>query len=290
MPDHVSVEIDGRTLRLSSLDKVLYPETGTTKGEVLQYYAQVAPVLLEQLRDRAVTRIRWPSGTGGPSFFEKNVPRGTPAWIRTVTLPAPGSTRDRETITYPVIDSVAGLTWLGNLAALELHVHQWRVSGDGDSLPPDRLVVDLDPGPGAGLAECAQVAMWARDILCDMGLDDLWPVTSGSKGLQLYVELDGTHPVAVVREVAQGLAVALEAAHPSLVVSSMAKVKRGGKVLVDWSQNTASKTTICPWSLRGKFGRPTVAAPREWSELEDAVAGRTPLDQLSLDEALARLP
>ncbi|WP_286960815.1 non-homologous end-joining DNA ligase [Arsenicicoccus sp. UBA7492] len=290
MPDHVSVEIDGRTLRLSSLDKVLYPETGTTKGEVLQYYAQVAPVLLEQLRDRAVTRIRWPSGTGGASFFEKNVPHGTPPWVRTVVLPAPGSTRDRETITYPVIDSVAGLTWLANLSALELHVHQWRVRADGDPLPPDRLVVDLDPGLGAGLAECAQVAMWARDILCDMGLDDLWPVTSGSKGLQLYVELDGTHPVAVVREVAQGLAVALEAAHPSLVVSSMAKVKRGGKVLVDWSQNTASKTTICPWSLRGKFGRPTVAAPREWSELEDAVAGRTPLDQLSLDEALARLP
>lgn len=290
MPDHVSVEIDGRTLRLSSLDKVLYPETGTTKGEVLQYYAQVAPVLLEQLRDRAVTRIRWPSGTGGASFFEKNVPHGTPPWVRTVVLPAPGSTRDRETITYPVIDSVAGLTWLGNLSALELHVHQWRVCADGDPLPPDRLVVDLDPGPGAGLAECAQVAMWARDILCDMGLDDLWPVTSGSKGLQLYVELDGTHPVAVVREVALGLAVALEAAHPSLVVSSMAKVKRGGKVLVDWSQNTASKTTICPWSLRGKFGRPTVAAPREWSELEDAVAGRTPLEQLSLDEARARLP
>ncbi|MGN6576232.1 MAG: non-homologous end-joining DNA ligase, partial [Nocardioides sp.] len=150
----VMVEVDGRTLKLSNLSKVLYPETGTTKGEVLHYYAQVAPVLLPHLADRAVTRIRWPNGTADGQFFEKNVPSGVPGWVRTVTVPSSGSRGGGDSITFPVIDDTATLTYLANLASLELHVHQWRVGRNGQPKNPDRMVIDLDPGEPAGLHEC----------------------------------------------------------------------------------------------------------------------------------------
>jgi bifunctional non-homologous end joining protein LigD len=277
------VEVEGRTLRLRNLDKVLYPATGTTKGEVLHYLTGVAHVLLPHLRDRPTTRKRWPDGVAGPMFFEKNVPRGAPQWLRRVTLPAPGSTKDREEVTYPLIDDLAGLVWAANLAALELHVPQWRVGPRGGIRDPDLLVIDLDPGPPAGLAECAEVALAVRERLTADGLDSI-PVTSGGKGMQLYAAVSGRQDASTVREYAHRLAEQLERELPRLVVSRMTKSLRGGKVLLDWSQNHGAKTTICPFSPRGR-DRPTVAAPRGWAELDDAGA----LRQLEFGEVLERL-
>ncbi|MGI4893618.1 MAG: non-homologous end-joining DNA ligase [Janthinobacterium lividum] len=280
--DQTVVEVDGHRLVLRRLEKVLYPSTGTTKAEVLGYITAVAPALLAQVHQRPLTRKRWVDGVEGPSFFEKNVPRGVPSWVRTVELDAPGSTKNRETIHYPLVDDLAGLVWLVNLAALELHVPQWRVGSDGLVRHPDRLVIDLDPGEGAGLAECAEVAHEVRDRLAVDGLT-AHPVTSGSKGMQLYVRVSGEQDADVLRAYARRLAEGLEKDRPELVVSRMTKVLRGGKVLLDWSQNTSAKTTIAPYSPRGRE-RPCAAAPRTWEELGDAEA----LRQLSLSEVAER--
>ena len=286
----VPVEVDGRVLTLVNLEKVMYPRTGTTKAEVLNYYAQVAPVLLPHLADRAVTRIRWPHGTGDASFFEKNVPAGTPSWVRTVTVPTTGSRtgsgEDGE-LTFPVIDSLATLTWLANLAALELHVHQWTVTRTGRPRNPNRLVVDLDPGDPAGLGECSQVALLVRERLAADGLDCV-PVTSGSKGLHLYAGLDGRRTHEQVRDYAKAIAEELEEQSPKLVVSQMTKARRGGKVFLDWSQNTGSKTTISPYSLRGRE-LPTVAAPRTWAEVEAGAEDPFALEHLRFEEVLERV-
>jgi bifunctional non-homologous end joining protein LigD len=287
-PSEVRVEVDGRTLTISNLDKVLYPESGTTKGEVLNYYAQVAPVLLPHIADRALTRIRWPDGTAGNQFFEKNMPQGAPKWLRTVTVPSTGSRGGSgDSITFPVIEDVAGLTYLANLASLELHAHQWRVDEAGKPVNPDRMVIDLDPGSPAGLHECCQVALMVRDKLTDRGLGSA-PVTSGSKGLHLYAALPGELTADEVRDEAQGIAQELAAEHADLVVWKMTKSLRPGKVFLDWSQNTGAKTTITPYSLRGK-GRPYVAAPRTWDEVEAGADDEEGLDQLLLDEVLARI-
>lgn len=288
----VHVDVDGRRLRLTSLEKVLYPGAGTTKAEVLAYVAAVAPMLLAQLRDRPLTRVRWPHGTGGASFFEKNVPGAAPGWLRTVTLDSPGSNRSHERVTYPLVDSLAGLTWLANLASLELHVPQWRVDAAGTPTSPDRLVVDLDPGPGAGLRECARVALLVAQTLDDVLPGVRVPVTSGSKGMQIYSSVPtgfADDDPDATRQLAHGLATALENAHPDLVVSRMTKSLRGGKVLLDWSQNTRAKTTICPYSLRGKGSTPTVAAPRTWAEVEAGADGTGDLRHLLADEVVARV-
>ena len=285
----VRVEVDGRTLSLSNLGKVLYPATGTTKGEVLHYYAQVAPTLLPHLRDRAVTRIRWADGTAGPSFYEKNAPVGAPAWLRTAEVPTSGSrgeSRYGDRIVFPVVGSVADLTYLANLASLELHVHQWRVEADGRPLNPDRMVIDLDPGAPAGLHECAQVALLVRDRLAELGLPTA-PVTSGSKGLHLYAPMPGVLDADQVREAAKQIAEGLEKEHP-LVISQMTKAKRPGKVFLDWSQNTGSKTTISPYSLRGTL-TPYAAAPRSWEEIEEGAEDELALEQLTFTEVLARV-
>ncbi|HEY6798023.1 MAG TPA: non-homologous end-joining DNA ligase, partial [Kineosporiaceae bacterium] len=276
------VEVEGRRLVLRNLDKVLYPATGTTKGEVLAYYAAVAPALLGQLADRPVTRKRWPDGVEGQSFFEKNLPGGTPGWIRRIRLPAPGSTRDRDMITYPVLDGLPALIWAANLAAIELHVPQWRVGPRGGVRGPDRLVIDLDPGAPAGLAECVEVAFAVRDRLADAGLRAV-PVTSGGKGLQLYGAISGSQDAMVVHDYAKRLAERLERELPRLVVSRMTRSLRPGRVLVDWSQNHPAKTTIAPYSLRGAGG-PFAAAPRRWQELESQR-----LTQLDHREVTARL-
>ena len=286
----VRVEVDGHTLTLSNLDKVLYPRTGTTKGEVLHYYAQVAPVLLRHLADRAVTRIRWPNGTDEASFFEKNAPAGTPRWVRTVTVPTTGSrsaSGEAGELRFPVVDSLATLTWLGNLAALELHVHQWTVDAQGRPVNPNRLVIDLDPGEPAGLRECAQVALLVRDRLAAEGLES-FPVTSGSKGVHLYAALDRSRTSDEARDLARRVAEELEKEHRSLVVSEMAKARRGGKVFLDWSQNVGAKTTISPYSLRGR-DRPYVAAPRTWEEVEAAADDPLAIEQLTFDEVLRRI-
>jgi bifunctional non-homologous end joining protein LigD len=283
----VRVEVDGRTLKISNLDKVMYPDTGTTKGEVLNYYARVAPVMLPHLADRAVTRIRWPNGTADNRFFEKNLPSGAPGWLRSVTVPSSGSRGGGDTITYPVIDDLATLTYLVNLGSLELHVHQWRVGANNQPKNPDRLVVDLDPGAPAGLHECCRVALLVRDRLADLGLSSA-PVTSGSKGLHLYAALPGRKNAERVRDDAQRIAQDLSRSHPDLVLWKMTKSLRPGKVLLDWSQNTRAKTTISPYSLRGTPA-PYVAAPRTWEEVEKGAEDPRFLTHLRMDEVLRRV-
>ncbi|HET8599041.1 MAG TPA: non-homologous end-joining DNA ligase [Segeticoccus sp.] len=281
------VSIEGRSLKLSNLDKVLFPATETTKGEVLHYYARIAPVLLPHLARRPVTRIRWPEGVSNQSFFEKNLPSGAPSWLPSVTLPAPGSQAGNETITYPLVEDLATLTYLANLASLELHVPQWQVDGDQQPLPPNRLVIDLDPGPPAGLHECARVALLVRERLEGRGLRSA-PVTSGSKGMQLYARLPGEQSSDEVRDTARELAQELTGAHPELVLWKMTKSLRPGKVLLDWSQNVAAKTTISPYSVRGREA-PWVAAPRTWAEVERGADDPERLRQLDIDEALERV-
>lgn len=265
-PPATRLDVDGRPLRVTNLDKVLYPSDGTTKHQVIEHYLVVADAMLPQLAHRPVTRKRWPDGVEGTTvFFEKNVPRGTPDWVRTVTLESPGSTRDREEVTYPIIEDRAGLVWVANLAALELHAPQWRVGPRGGNREPDRLVIDLDPGAPAGLAECAQVALLVRERLRADGFDTV-PVTSGSKGLQLYAPVAGTQSSDHIREYARTVATELERQERGLVVSSMKKAVRGGKVLLDWSQNHHAKTTVVPYSLRGRE-QAWVATPRTWDEI-----------------------
>jgi bifunctional non-homologous end joining protein LigD len=290
----VRVDVEGRTLTISNLDKVLFPRTGTTKGEVLHYYAQVAPTLLPHLADRAVTRIRWPHGTGGQSFFEKNVPAGTPSWVRTVTVPTTGSRAARsaasggsDTLVFPIVDDLATLTWLANLAALELHVHQWTVGRNGRPRNADRIVIDLDPGEPAGLHECCRVALEVRDRLAARGLVAR-PVTSGSKGLHLYADLPRRLPSEESTALAREVAEELQRDWPQLVTATMTKAKRPGKVFLDWSQNSASKTTIAPYSLRGR-DRPYVATPVAWDEVAAGAEDPLGLEQFRLEEVLDRV-
>jgi len=287
--EEVRVQVDGRTLTISNLHKVLYPRTGFTKGEVLNYYAQVAPVLLPHLRDRCVTRIRWPHGVAEASFFEKNTPAGTPSWVRTAKVPTTGSRArsSSDTLVFPIVDDLATLTWLVNLAALELHVHQWTVGTNGRPRHADRLVIDLDPGEPAGLHECCQVALMVRDKLAERGLDAR-PVTSGSKGLHLYADLPKRLPSDESTALAKEVAEELQGEHPKLVTATMTKARRSGKVFLDWSQNAGSKTTISPYSLRGRE-RPTVATPVGWDEVEEGAEDPLGLDQFSPAQVLARV-
>ncbi|HSP76139.1 MAG TPA: ATP-dependent DNA ligase [Cryobacterium sp.] len=268
------VTVGGHRITLTHLDKVLYPESGTTKADVLGYYAFVADVMIPHTMNRPATRKRWVHGVGtgdepGHVFFQKNVDQSTPSWVK--RRPIQHANHVNE---YPLVNDLATLTWLAQTSALEIHVPQWQFGRGGTPRNPDRLVLDLDPGDGVTLDECAEVARLARAILRDMGLDPL-PVTSGSKGIHLYAPLDLTHTSDQVSQVAHELARALEADHPDLVVSQMKKALRPGRVFVDWSQNNASKTTIAPYSLRGTL-HPMVAMPRTWREL--ASPGLTQVD------------
>ncbi|MEN0128719.1 MAG: non-homologous end-joining DNA ligase [Brevundimonas sp.] len=274
-PERQVLDVGGKAVRVSHLDKVMYPATGTTKAEVMDYLVRVSDAILRQLDGRPVTRIRWPGGVTGEKFFEKNTPRGAPQWLRRQTLPAaPGSDDSGTELDLPFIDDLAGLVWAANQGSLELHTPQWRVGPRGGVRPPDRLVVDLDPGAPAGLDECARVAHLVADRLRADGLKVIVPVTSGSKGMQLYADLPGTEAVMGVRQYARDIAYELAAAHPKLVVAVMRKEIRGGKVLLDWSQNHPAKTTITPYSLRGRE-RPWVAAPRWWDEVEPGMTHLT---------------
>ena len=288
--EEVFVDVEGRTLKISNLGKVLYPRTGTTKGEVLSYYATIAPVLLPHLKDRAVTRIRWPHGVEDMSFFEKNTPGGTPSWVRTVKVPTTGSrtaSKEDGTLTFPIVDDLATLTWLVNLAALELHVHQWTVGRNGKPRNADRLVIDLDPGEPAGLHECCGVALLVSDALEERGLTAK-PVTSGSKGLHLYADLPKRLPSQESTALAKEVAEALEKEHPKLVTATMTKARRSGKVFLDWSQNSGSKTTISPYSLRGRE-KPYVATPLGWDEVEAGAEDPDAVEQLRFDQVLERV-
>jgi bifunctional non-homologous end joining protein LigD len=271
------LDVDGTPVRVTHLDKVLYPATGTTKAEVIAYVLAVAPALLRQLDGRPVTRMRWPHGTGAARFVEKNTPKGAPPWLRHRVLPASPGDDEGTTLDLPFLDELRGLVWAANAAALELHTPQWRVGPRGAVHDPDRLVVDLDPGPGAGLEECAEVAHLVAERLAADGLTHTVPVTSGSKGLQLYAPFDAPRPAAQVRDLAHRLAADLARARPDLVVAVMRRDLRGGKVLIDWSQNHPAKTTITPYSLRGGPA-PFVAAPRRWEEIGPGLTHLTPAD------------
>ncbi|GAA0950346.1 non-homologous end-joining DNA ligase [Nonomuraea longicatena] len=270
MSGKTPVRVEGRDLVLTNLGKVLYPADGFTKAEVIDYYTRVAHVLLPHLAGRPLTAKRYPNGVEGAFFFEKNAPAHVPGWVRRVTLPVPGSTMDRQTIDFALVEDLPSLVYYANLAALELHVPQWRVDADGAALAPDTLVFDLDPGPPATIVECCAVALLLRETLAADGLDAR-PKTSGNKGMQLYAAWDGPpEPSAYAKEVARRL----ERAHPKLVVSVMAKQARQHKVFIDWSQNNPAKTTIAPYSLRAR-PHPTVSTPLLWAEVEGC---RTPED------------
>jgi bifunctional non-homologous end joining protein LigD len=275
------VQVGARRLRVTNLDKVVYPETGTTKGEIIAYYSAIAPLLLPLLAGRPVTRKRWVEGVGtadapADAFFTKQLERGAPEWIPRQAIQHSDGPKE-----YPLVDDVPTLVWLAQVAAIELHVPQWRFTPEGLPGHPDRLVLDLDPGPGVELAQCAEVARMARGILTDMGLDPI-PVTSGSKGIHLYAALPGAQTSDEISAVVKELARLIENEHPDLATSTMSKAVRGGRVFLDWSQNNGKKTTISPYSLRGR-ARPWVAAPRTWEELDDPG-----LAQLDLDQVLER--
>ena len=277
MPQHTPVEIEGRRLRLSNLDKVLYPETGTTKAEVIDYYARIAPAMVPHLADRGVTLRRFPDGVEGGSFFEKRCPGHRPDWLGTVLGPG-----DRNgNIHYCCLDSAPALVWAANMAALEIHAPMAR----SDIETPTMTVFDLDPGEPATIVECADVALDVRHVLGGFGLEG-FAKTSGSKGLQVYVPLNTPHSHEDASAFALAVAQLLERAHPDQVVSNMKRSLRKGKVLVDWSQNSRHKTTIAVYSLRAR-PRPTVSTPVTWDEVE-AAAGGEPLSFEAAD-VLARV-
>jgi bifunctional non-homologous end joining protein LigD len=275
-PKRVEVEIDGRVLSLSNLDKVLYPKAGFTKGQVIDYYTRIAPVLLAHLRDRPLTLKRYPNGVEGQYFYEKQCPKHRPDWVRTSPV---YSRHAHRTIDFCVVDDLPTLVWTSNLADLELHTSLSRVD---DVTAPAILAFDLDPGPPATIVECAEVAMRLRDLFERLGLE-CFPKTSGSKGMQVYVPLNVPTSYEVTKPFANGIAQLLERLHPELVVSDMKKVLRTGKVLVDWSQNDEHKTTVCVYSLRAR-DFPTVSTPITWDEVEDVLRSRDP-DDLVFDSA-----
>jgi bifunctional non-homologous end joining protein LigD len=280
--DSVTRTVDGRRLKLTSPDKVMYPETGWTKQDVFDYYTAVADVLLPQLKDRPVTRIRFVDGVGGDRFYEKNAPRYIPDWIRVFGISAsPGTGKEAKTVRYPVIDDLAGLLWMANQAALELHTPQFRLGPRGGIRNPDRLVIDLDPGEGLGLDDVAEIAHLLRERLEGEGLKPV-PVTSGSKGIHLYAPLDGKRTALKVHAWVRDVAREMAEAHPERLVAVQAKEQRVGKVMIDWSQNHPARSTVTPFSLRGKPS-PTVASPRRWEEIGPG------LEQLGPDEVIDRL-
>jgi bifunctional non-homologous end joining protein LigD len=279
--DRIPVTIEGRDLELSNLDKVMYPAAGFTKGEVIDYYTRISSVMLPHLRGRAVTRIRYPNGVDEAHFFEKNKPGGTPSWVRLETLPVPGSTKSRETIDFVVVDELATLVWLANLAAIELHTPQWRIGAD-----PDLLVVDLDPGAPASLKECCAVAVLMRDRLAAAGIVAC-PKTSGKKGMQLCCPISGTQSAEVVSGFARSVAEELAAMVPGSITAKMAKQLRPGKVFIDWSQNAAAKTTVTPYSLRAG-ATPTASAPLTWDEVVAMATGEIPAVQFGAGDVLSR--
>ncbi len=291
----VTVSVGDREVQLSNLDKPLYP-TGFTKGDMLDYYARIAPVMIPHLRHRPVTVKRFPEGVGHQGFIGKNVPVHAPEWIRTITLPRKGTDRwgkpakanDRETTQFVVVDELATLMWLVNLASVEFHTPMWRIDAKNQLRPPDLLVLDLDPGPPATITECCQIALRLRDRVSRDGLE-LIPKTSGSKGMQLYAGVASKRWSADrTNRYAHALAEELEQSHPDLAVSRMAKALRPGKVLIDWSQNNPAKTTVSPYSLRA-LERPTVSTPLSWEEVESGVDGGAWLLAFSPRDVLARV-
>jgi bifunctional non-homologous end joining protein LigD len=270
----VQVEVEGRRLSLSNLDKVMYPAVGFTKGQLIDYYTRVSAALLPHLRDRPLTLKRYPNGVDGQHFYEKRCPSHAPEWVRS---------EEASGINFCVCDDLPTLVWLANLADLELHPSLSLVD---DINRPTVMAFDLDPGPPAGLPECCEVAVILREALGHLGLES-FAKTSGSKGIQVYVpiNLEDVDYDAGTKPLSKGLARHLEAQHPKLVVSSQKKELRRGKVLIDWSQNDEHKTTVCVYSLRARE-RPTVSTPLDWAEVE---AGDPESLVFEADDVLARV-
>lgn len=262
MAAKTELDVGGKRVAVSNLDKVLYPETGFTKGEVIDYYVRIAHDLLPHLKGRPITLKRYPDGVDGFFFYEKQCPPHRPGWVRTTTV---ARTKGGE-INYCVIDDLRALVWAANLADLELHTFLHKAPAIGR---PTALAFDLDPGAPADIVQCCQVGLWLKGLFDELGLKS-FPKTSGSKGLQVYVPLNTPVTYEKTKAFARGAAQALEAQFPDAVVSNMQKSLRKGKVLVDWSQNDDHKTTVCAYSLRAKE-RPTVSTPVTWGEVENAL-------------------
>jgi bifunctional non-homologous end joining protein LigD len=254
------VEVEGRQVKLSNLDKVLYPNVGFSKGQVIDYYVRIAPYLLPHLQDRPLTMKRYPEGVTGLFFYEKNCPRHRPEWVQTAKIWSSGNNRWMD---YCMVQDAATLVWAANLADIELHT---SLSLGRKIEQPTAMVFDLDPGAPANIVQCCQVGLWVRDIFARLGLE-CFPKTSGSKGLQVYVPLNTPVTYDDTKPFAHELARLLERAYPDRVVSDMKKALRAGKVFVDWSQNDQYKTTVCVYSLRAKE-RPTASTPVSWAEVE----------------------
>jgi len=278
----MEIEVEGRRLSLSNLDKVFYPATGFTKGQVIDYYTRIAPVLLPHLRGRHLTLKRYPDGVDGQFFYEKQCPRHRPDWVRTARVPI---RTDGRSIDYCMVEDLATVVWLANLADLELHTPLAHADAPA---APTMLAFDLDPGPPATIVECAEVACRLREAFDHFGLV-AFPKTSGSKGMQLYVPLNTPTEYRATKPFAQGIAQVLERRDPALVVSEMRKDLRPGKVFIDWSQNDEHKTTVCVYSLRARE-RPSVSTPVTWEEVEAVLRSRDP-DELAFtsDEVLSRV-
>ncbi len=254
------VEVEGRKLNLTNLDKILYPAAGFAKGQVVDYYVRIAPVLIPHLAGRPLTMKRYPGGVGQEFFFEKNAPKHRPDWVKTAPIWSGGNNRN---VNYLLADDLPTLVWIANLASLELHP---SLSLAKDISTPTMIVFDLDPGPPADIVQCAQVGLWVREIFNHFGLQS-FAKTSGSKGLQIYIPLNTKTSYEQTKPFAHAMARLLEQEHPDLVVSDMKKAIRTNKVLVDWSQNDQHKTTISVYALRARE-RPTVSTPVTWEEVE----------------------
>jgi bifunctional non-homologous end joining protein LigD len=282
MPRDTIVDVEGKHLTLSNLDKVLYPAAKFTKGQVIDYYVRVAPALLPHLRGRPLTMKRYPNGVNGMFFYEKNCPSHRPEWVKTARVWSEGNNRWMD---YCVFENLPTLVWAANLADLELHT---SLSLGKDVLQPCFIVFDLDPGPPANMVQCCQVGLWVREIFAKLTLQS-FAKTSGSKGLQIYVPLNSKVTYAQTKSFAHELARLLERQHPQLVVSDMKKSLRTGKVFVDWSQNDDHKTTVCVYSLRAKE-RPTASTPVKWEEVERCLENSDPeLLVFETEEVLERV-
>ena len=282
MSKKAELVVEGRTLVVSNLDKVLYPKAGFTKGEMIHYYIQIAPVLLQHLKDRPLTMKRYPDGVEGEFFYEKNCPGHRPKWVKTAKVWSEPNQRD---IDYCLAQDLPTLVWAANLADIELHTSLSRKKNVGR---PTMMVFDLDPGAPADIVQCCQVGLWLREILQRMNLRS-WAKTSGSKGLQIYVPLNTAVTYEQTKGLSHALAEYLEHEHPELVVSKMSKALRKAKVFVDWSQNDQHKTTICVYSLRARE-QPTVSTPVTWQEVEETVKKKNGKRLVfRYDETLARV-
>jgi bifunctional non-homologous end joining protein LigD len=282
MPEKAQLVVEGKKLSVSNLDKVLYPKVGFTKGQVIDYYIRIAPVLLPHLRDRPLTMKRYPNGVDAEFFYEKNCPSHRPGWVKTAKVWSEGNNRMMD---YCLAQDLPTLVWAANLADLELHTSLARKK---DVARPTMMVFDLDPGAPADIVQCCQVGLWLRDLLGKMKLKS-FAKTSGSKGLQVYVPLNASVTFDDTKALSRALAEHLEREHVELVVSKMLKALRKGKVLVDWSQNDEHKTTICVYSLRAK-DEPTVSTPVTWGEVKNCLKKKKPdLLKFRCEKTLARV-